>query len=211
MRRSIVKRYLRRKTSEGLTLEEFKERTREMDNYDEIGRLANDHFEIIGSGQEATVYDVGPDRVMKISWRPGNLESEYRIFSDPSYQLVTPEAYDRHPQFEWIILEKVWPLERWGDVWVYFPEFSDRFRSEEEKMFGEGEGLTRREAFLEILDDFERWKYNPFFTGLPSDVKEWFEQVVELFDALHADPRDVRPANLGVDQDRNLVLLDISL
>lgn len=64
------------------------------------------HYERIGSGDEADVYALNEDIVVKVSNRE-NLRGEYVIFADPQYDLVTPEVYGHDPDWHWIAVERV--------------------------------------------------------------------------------------------------------
>lgn len=77
--------------------------------FSETKQYLDTHYERIGSGDEADVYALNEDIVVKISNRE-NLRGEYVIFADPQYDLVTPEVYGHHPDWYWIAVEKVDPL-----------------------------------------------------------------------------------------------------
>lgn len=187
----ISRRYIRALSE----VDEFKERA-EGKLYVEVVELAYEYFEEVGAGQEAFVFSVGPQRVLKVSDDERNLRGEYVIFRDPKYQEVTPQAYDHGENWTWVTVEKVESLMSWNEVWDYFPGMVD-------------EKVDLKAMFMRAPEHIQDGDPPEWLNYLPPEEKEFFYSVADLFDDLALKAQDIHPQNMGVDHKGRVVLLDI--
>lgn len=194
----VARRYI-----EASKLERFKEEAKWASYSYKLNNLAESMLgPPIGEGSEAKVYDAGSDKILKISSSAKNLRAEYVIFVDPQYQQVTPEAYDHGENWKWIVVEKVEPLGR--DNW---PELAKHLPHLKEKMEKRGKGFTYG-GLWSVLLDIGKGNLS-WLKDLPQDEKTFVLQVIDLHEKLGLQSQDIRPENIGIDKDGNLVLIDI--
>lgn len=172
------------------------------DRMEEAKEEAADYFPEIGSGQEASVYRINPDWVLKIS-TPVNIRGEYIIFADPKYERVTPDVHHAHPDWIWMVVENVDLLGGPGKIGRHFPSL---------KREADEEGKRVSEMMSDLL--VARYNgYRPFsYSGLSDEAKEWFDLIADMIQDLGLGEDaalDIYWENLGFDQSGNLVVTDI--
>ena len=190
------------KIAGSLSLEAFKQKT-EGEPHWEVRRLAKEVFPLLGIGSEAAVYEVSSDKVLKVSDDPKNLRAEFFTFSNPKYDQVTPDAYDHHDKWGWIVVERVKPFKSgdWDSLLQHFPSFVE-FKEKK----GEDPSVDMVWTFndLSVGGKQAEWVY-----GLQEKEKNFFLKIKSLHEDLNLDVADIRPANFGIDNKGNVVLLDI--
>lgn len=207
--RLAVRRCLhRRHARQPEKMAEFRERTRGIEKAYQVQKVAKEMFPLIGKGKEASVYKISEDRVLKVSGYETNLRGEYIAFIDPEYAEITPDAYDHDDNWTWITIEKVEPLGEgnWKPVFDYLPRLQRSCENHDTypgyqlpriiRLFMENDGLPTG------MDDASRQE------------KRFFVQAANLMEDLGVSPDgvvDIRPENLGFDQEGNLVIIDLYL
>jgi hypothetical protein len=165
------------------------------------------HLNLIGRGTEAEVYGLNAQTAVKKT-HPVNARGEYVIFADPQYEDITPEVRGHHPDWYWIAVERVEPFEpgAWERVFEYLPSF-ERVYGDTPSYFMLAE--TFQNALLEANDQLTPEDIRSQWDRVDSDERRWMNKVVDIFNDLGMRIGDIRPSNLGVDQDGNLVVVDI--
>jgi hypothetical protein len=167
------------------------------------------HYRLIGEGHESAVYAYDRETVIKISPSPHNLRGEYIIFSDPTYRDMTPEVYDHGPDWQWMAVERVQPLDEESGWDRIFKEFLPGAA----RAFG-FDRTDRVMALRKLLKDLQL-KVNhthrqlKIFENLPPDEREWIEGIIEMYNALGLPVADIDADNLGITRG-HLVVIDIN-
>lgn len=207
---------MHRTSSKQWTVDTLKERTDHLDIEACLEFLA-DHLNLLNKGSEAEVYELGPKVVIKASERPANARAEYVIFSDPRYDLVTPDVYGHHEQWAWIAVERVRPIEayNWDIVESFFQDLTSLM--EETGPHTSLNQFTIHDVLSYVQDgkslgisSLDESDVRSIWNRLRRDEKIVIQKIVDLYDDLGQDVADVSPKNFGIDLDKKLVLIDIS-
>ena len=197
------------------------------------------NIQFLGAGAYRIVFSIGNDLVLKISLDgvgdEGLLHSghqmnqdDFTLGTDQEINHVFPRAYIHGPQFRWIVLERVKPLETESQFIPFFPSSllpdpssldsagkdayaglvggALKFKShyfEDDKRLGSFPGFRRE------------WGSGDKTLGeLRADLVDSSETFAGLANALNKykiDPDEIRHDNLGIGDDGRLVLLDSSI
>lgn len=190
---------------------------------------ASDVFDFIGRGGEAFVYEINDDKVLKVSKYGENLRGEYVIFSDPQFHDITPDVYGHADDWMWMIVEQVNPLSphSWERLYDHFPtleyEITRMSELDESKSSHRASLINDLFECLGVKDErgsdrtlgSDRFltedEAKDVWNKMRTREKDWFQKVADLHRALGMEVSDIRPENLGEDNDRRLVLLDVHI
>lgn len=183
----VARKYMKRTTKE--KMEEFKRRAD--GDLDKQMEVADELFKKIGSGRESHVYEIDSEKVLQIS-NPKTNKKEYHIFSDPQFDDLTPDVFDRGSEWGWITMEKAELIEPRNPTYNRMKEIAEQYVGRVPDPIG---SLV---ASISAGEPPEGYDGNPFFDGL-----------AEIYKKIGKKPRDMIAENFGFIDDQ-LVLIDIA-
>lgn len=186
---------------------------------------ADSSFRQIGHGAYRDTYSIhGVPEVLKAATVPAGIEmnrDDWRLGTDRSVRGAFTRAFAHHPEYMWVILERVSPI---GIMWEHVPNavFTDRFPPmkrgsaelgiDPQYLFRQAVYIASGQATMGIRmlgrrvmgDELESMTQEclriPNFSALIRAVRKYTIRISE-----------VCPNNLGIAQDGRLVLLDSSV
>jgi hypothetical protein len=205
----------------------------------EIHKRWGPNIKFIGSGSYRFVFSISKDFVIKISLDgigDTGLEDsghemnrlDFEIGNNAELKNIMPRAYEHAPDFKWVVLERVQPIESESR---YLSFFRSRFLPNPHTLDEEGKEIYRgfiyaalqlRSPFFEnnkllrSIGNFgPKWEHGDVTLGeLRKDFKDKSTAFFGLQEAIKRhkiDTNEIHADNLGIGSDGRLVLLDSSV
>ena len=205
----------------------------------EIHKKWGPNIKFMGSGSYRFVFSISKDFVIKISLGDigdtGLEESghdmnrfDFELGNNVELEGIMPRAYEHAPDFEWVVLERVQPIESESR---YLSFFRSRFLPNPNMLDEEGKEIYRKfiyaalqlrspffenDKLLRSIGNFgPNWEHGEVTLGdLRDDFLDKSTPFIGLWHAINSymiDTNEIRTDNLGIGDDGRLVLLDSSI